>query len=228
MVAYGLILPKAVLEIAPHGAVNVHASVLPRWRGAAPIQRAILAGDKTTGVTIMQMDEGLDTGDILSLRECAIDDKETAASLTTKLASLGAELLVNTLDKMEKGPLSGEPQNDAAACYAHKLSKEEGRIDWQASAQQICSLVRGMNPWPTAFTELDGQSLKIWQVTQAQDDENPNCMPGQVIQADKNGLCIATGDGVVLISELQLAGSKRMSWKAFVNSGKVSVGTVLG
>lgn len=227
VVAYGLILPKQVLEIAPQGAVNVHASVLPRWRGAAPIQRAILAGDQSTGVTIMQMDEGLDTGDVISARECAIDETDTALSLTQKLAQLGAKLLVETLDDIEAGTAKAVAQDDSTSCYAAKLSKAEGKIDWRLSATQICTQVRAMNPWPGAVAELNGQSLKIWQMELCVDESLSNDQPGQVVKVDKSGIFIATGDGLVSIKELQLSGSKRLTYKEFVNAGKMTAGLVL-
>lgn len=229
VVAYGLILPKQVLEIAPQGAINVHASILPRWRGAAPIQRAILAGDKTSGVTIMQMDVGLDTGDIVSSRECAIDSADTSLSLTKKLAQLGANLLVETLNEIEKGVAQCTRQDDSASCYAHKLLKSDGIIDWSTPVTHIDAQVRAMNPWPGAVTELDGQSLKIWQAEPIFSEElTAGSQPGQIVRVGKLGIIIATGNGFISLKELQLSGSKRLTFKEFVNSGKMSVGMVLG
>ncbi len=163
VVAYGLILPKAILEAPRLGCLNVHGSILPRWRGAAPIQRAIWAGDEQTGVTIMQMDEGLDTGDMLHISRCAISTTETSASLYTKLAELGPEALIETINKLANGEITPEPQNNELANYAKKLSKEEANIDWSMSALQIERNIRSFNPWPVCFTQMGGQTVKIHQ-----------------------------------------------------------------
>ena len=224
--AYGLILPKAILEAPRYGCLNIHASLLPRWRGAAPIQRAILAGDKESGITIMQMDVGLDTGDMLLKTIIPIDKHDNGGSLHDKLASNGAEAILQTLQQLQAGALTPEKQDEALVTYAHKLEKEEARIDWQQPAEQIERLVRAFNPWPVAFTELDGQPLRIWQA---------ECVAGkgaagEIISLDKTGIVVACGEQALRILQLQPAGGKAMDCAAFVNGhGKsLQAGTVLG
>nr|WP_275446887.1 methionyl-tRNA formyltransferase [Pseudoalteromonas sp. McH1-42] len=226
VVAYGLLLPKAILDTPRLGCLNVHGSILPRWRGAAPIQRAIWAGDKETGVTIMQMDEGLDTGDMLHIATCPIDEDETSASLYNKLAELGPDALVATLDKLAAGTLNAEPQDDAQANYAKKLSKEEANIDWQLDALQIERNIRAFNPWPVCYTQMQGQTVKIWQ---AQVVSNKGT-PGQVLSADKNGITIACGEQALTITQLQPQGKKPMSAQDFLNgrSDWVAPGSQVG
>ncbi|MCG7536192.1 methionyl-tRNA formyltransferase [Pseudoalteromonas sp. OOF1S-7] len=213
VVAYGLLLPKAILDTPRLGCLNVHGSILPRWRGAAPIQRAIWAGDKETGVTIMQMDEGLDTGDMLHIATCPIDQDETSASLYNKLAELGPDALVETLDKLAEDKLSAEPQDDALANYAKKLSKEEANIDWSMDAAQIERNIRAFNPWPVCYTQMQGQTVKIWQA----DIVSQQGTPGQVLSADKTGITIACGEQALTITQLQPQGKKPMSAQDFLN-----------
>ncbi|MCQ8891710.1 methionyl-tRNA formyltransferase [Pseudoalteromonas carrageenovora] len=226
VVAYGLILPKAILEAPRLGCLNVHGSILPRWRGAAPIQRAIWAGDEQTGVTIMQMDEGLDTGDMLHISRCAINADETSASLYTKLAELGPDALIETVNKLAKGELKAEPQNDELANYAKKLSKDEANIDWSMDAAQIERNIRSFNPWPVCFTQMGEQTVKIYQAQVV--DQTGNA--GQVLSSDKTGVVVACGKHAICITQLQPQGKKPMAISDFLNgrSDWVTPGTVLG
>jgi len=226
VVAYGLILPKAILEAPRLGCLNVHGSILPRWRGAAPIQRAIWAGDEQTGVTIMQMDEGLDTGDMLHISRCAINADETSASLYTKLAELGPDALIETVNKLAKGELKAEPQNDEQANYAKKLSKDEANIDWSMDAAQIERNIRSFNPWPVCFTQMGEQTVKIYQAQVV--DQTGSA--GQVLSSDKTGVVVACGKHAICITQLQPQGKKPMAISDFLNgrSDWVTPGTVLG
>ncbi|QQM64319.1 methionyl-tRNA formyltransferase [Pseudoalteromonas sp. LC2018020214] len=226
VVAYGLILPKAILEAPRLGCLNVHGSILPRWRGAAPIQRAIWAGDKQTGVTIMQMDEGLDTGDMLHISRCPISTTETSASLYTKLAELGPDALIETINKLANGEITPEPQNDELANYAKKLSKEEADIDWSMSALQIERNIRSFNPWPMCFTQMGGQTVKIHQAQVLLQSGDP----GQILSSDKNGVVVACGEHALCITQLQPQGKKPMAINDFLNgrSDWVTPGTILG
>jgi methionyl-tRNA formyltransferase len=226
VVAYGLILPKAILEAPRLGCLNVHGSILPRWRGAAPIQRAIWAGDKQTGVTIMQMDEGLDTGDMLHISRCPINTTETSASLYTKLAELGPDALIETINKLANGEITPEPQNDELANYAKKLSKEEANIDWSMSALQIERNIRSFNPWPVCFTQMSEQTVKVYQAQVVLQSGNP----GQILSSDKNGVVVACGEHALCITQLQPQGKKPMAINDFLNGRGdwVTPGTVLG
>ncbi|KPZ54139.1 Methionyl-tRNA formyltransferase [Pseudoalteromonas sp. P1-13-1a] len=226
VVAYGLILPKAILEAPRLGCLNVHGSILPRWRGAAPIQRAIWAGDEETGVTIMQMDEGLDTGDMLHISRCPIAADETSASLYTKLAELGPGALIQTVNKLANGELTAEPQNDEQANYAKKLSKEEANIDWTMDAVQIERNIRAFNPWPVCFTQMGEQSVKIYQASVVEQTGSA----GEVLSSDKNGIVVACGKQALCITQLQPQGKKPMAISDFLNgrSDWVTPGTVLG
>ena len=226
VVAYGLILPKAILEAPRLGCLNVHGSILPRWRGAAPIQRAIWAGDEQTGVTIMQMDEGLDTGDMLHISRCPISTTETSASLYTKLAELGPDALIETINKLANGEITPEPQNDELANYAKKLSKEEANIDWSMSALQIERNIRSFNPWPVCFTQMGGQTVKIYQAQVMLQSGDP----GQILSSDKNGVVVACGEHALCITQLQPQGKKPMAINDFLNgrSDWVTPGTILG
>lgn len=211
VVAYGLLLPKVVLDTPRLGCINVHGSILPRWRGAAPIQRAIWAGDKQTGVTIMQMDEGLDTGPMLSTATLAIQATDTSATLYEKLAELGPTALVEALNNIHG--LSPETQDDSQANYAKKLSKEEARIDWLLPAEQLERNVRAFNPWPMAFIPLEKGPMKVWQA-QVQSHNQSNAQPGQILSASKEGLLIACGEDAgqgLLLQRLQLPGKKPMA-----------------
>ncbi len=216
--AYGLILPKAVLDIPTHGCLNIHASLLPRWRGAAPIQRAIAAGDDETGITIMQMDEGLDTGAMLLKSLTAIDDSDTGGSLHDRLAELGGNAIIKALELLQKGELTGEPQNDELACYASKLSKTEGHIDWATDATVIERLVRAFNPWPGTYTDLGDQRIRIHEARALVTTSDG--LPGTVIQRDREGIDIACGNGTLRITRLQLPGSRAQSVNDLINGGK--------
>ncbi len=211
VVAYGLLLPPAVLAIPRHGCINVHASLLPRWRGAAPIQRAIEAGDRETGVTIMQMDAGLDTGDMLLKSRCSIADTDTAASLQDKLAQLGPDALLTTLAAIADGTVVGEPQDDGLSTYAPKITKAEAAIDWALPAPVIERRIRAFNPVPVAHTLLDGQSLRIWSARALTGDSGKP--PGTIVAGDSGDteLQVACGEGILAITELQLPGKKRLA-----------------
>ena len=223
VVAYGKLLPKAVLDIPPHGCINVHGSLLPRWRGAAPIQWAVIAGDDMAGVTTMQMAEGLDTGDMLLTYETKVGEKETAGELFDRLAQSGAELLTQTLVKLDE--ITPRPQDDAQSCYAHMLDKQMAVIDWSKSAHEIDCLIRGLNPWPIALTTLSGERLKVFAAEKA----NGNGEPGTVLEADpKKGLTVACGEGALKLIEIQLVGGKRMKATDFLRGHVIEVGTKLG
>ena len=216
VVAYGLILPKAVLDTPRLGCLNVHGSLLPRWRGAAPIQRAIWAGDAETGVTIMQMDVGLDTGAMIRKVSCTIASDETSASLYDKLAELGPQALVDTLDAMAAGDTTAEAQDDALANYAQKLSKEEARIDWSMEAVAIERCIRAFNPWPISWFEVADQTIKVWQAEVIDSDHGQPV--GTLLKADKQGIDVATGKGVLRLLTLQPPGKKAMSVPDLLNS----------
>ena len=216
--AYGLILPKAVLDIPTHGCLNIHASLLPRWRGAAPIQRAIAAGDTETGITIMQMDEGLDTGAMLLKSLTAIDDSDTGGSLHDRLAELGGDAIIKALELLQKGELTGEPQNDELACYASKLSKTEGHIDWATDATAIERLVRAFNPWPGTYTDLGDQRIRIHEARALVNTSDG--LPGTVVQRDREGIDIACRNGTLRVIRLQLPGSRAQSVNDLINGGK--------
>ncbi len=216
VVAYGLILPKAVLDTPRLGCLNVHGSLLPRWRGAAPIQRAIWAGDAETGVTIMQMDVGLDTGAMIRKVSCTIASDETSASLYDKLAELGPQALVDTLDAMAAGDTTAEAQDDTLANYAQKLSKEEARIDWSMEAVAIERCIRAFNPWPISWFEVAEQTIKVWQAEVIDSDHGQPV--GTLLKADKQGIDVATGKGVLRLLTLQPPGKKAMSVPDLLNS----------
>ncbi len=228
VVAYGLILPQAVLDAPRLGCINVHASLLPRWRGAAPIHRALLAGDEVTGITIMQMDAGLDTGDMLTKSECAILAQDTSGSLHDRLAEQGAQTLVSTLAPLAAGELTPEVQDDALATYAHKLEKQEGQIDWHQPAAEIARRIRGFNPWPVCFSNLGGENVRIWS-GQA-DDQTTNAVPGTIVSADAKGIRVAAGTGSVLLTELQLPGGRPQSARDLLNahSARLAPGVTFG
>ncbi|MFQ2259394.1 methionyl-tRNA formyltransferase [Aeromonas dhakensis] len=216
VVAYGLILPKVVLDTPRLGCINVHGSLLPRWRGAAPIQRSIWAGDAETGVTIMQMDVGLDTGAMIRKMSCPIAADETSASLYDKLAELGPQALVDTIDAMAAGDTAAEAQDDALANYAEKLSKEEARIDWSMEAAAIERCIRAFNPWPISWFEVADQTVKVWQAEVITQDHGQRA--GTLLKADKQGIDVATGKGVLRLLTLQPPGKKAMSVTDLLNS----------
>ncbi|VXD03885.1 10-formyltetrahydrofolate:L-methionyl-tRNA(fMet) N-formyltransferase [Enterobacterales bacterium 8AC] len=216
VVAYGLILPKAVLEMPRLGCINVHGSLLPRWRGAAPIQRALWAGDSETGVTIMQMDVGLDTGDMMHKISCPITTSDTSASLYNKLAELGPQGLLATLQQLATGTAQREVQDETLVTYAEKLSKEEARLDWNLSAAQLERCIRAFNPWPVSYFTIEDQPVKVWQATVLA--ETAGSQPGTVVHADKHGIQVATADGILNLTQLQPAGKKPMSAQDLLNS----------
>lgn len=216
VVAYGLILPAAVLAMPRLGCINVHGSLLPRWRGAAPIQRSVWAGDEKTGITIMQMDIGLDTGAMLHKIECAIQPEDTSATLYDKLAQLGPQGLLITLQQLAAGTALAEVQNETQATYAEKLSKEEAKLDWTLSATQLERCIRAFNPWPVSYFIVDEQPIKVWQAQVLPAGEDAE--PGTIIHADKHGIQVATADGVLNITQLQPAGKKAMSAADLLNS----------
>lgn len=224
VIAFGQILPKALLEVPRHGCINVHASLLPRYRGAAPINWCIINGETEAGVTTMQMDVGLDTGDMLLKKSTPIDPEEDSSSLHDRLAEIGAESLAETLDLLLAGRLVPEKQDDLLSCYAAMLKKEDGLIDWGKGAQEIKNLVRGMTPWPGAFTYLHGKTLKVYRICVA----NGSGAPGTVIRADRQGLEVACGSGSVLLEELQLEGRKRLAATEFLAGYKIEPGVILG
>ncbi|MDJ0038382.1 methionyl-tRNA formyltransferase [Pantoea allii] len=226
VVAYGLILPKAVLDMPRLGCINVHGSLLPRWRGAAPIQRALWAGDSETGVTIMQMDVGLDTGDMLLKLACPISAEDTSATLYDKLADLGPAGLLTTLAQLRDGQAQAIQQDESQANYAEKLSKEEARLNWTLSAEQLERCIRAFNPWPISFFMVNDQPVKVWQACVL---PHVNQQPGEIIQADKQGIQIATADGVLNLLQLQPAGKKPMSAQDLLNSRRewFEAGTLL-
>ena len=224
VVAYGMILSQAILDVPKQGCINVHASLLPRWRGAAPIQRAIMAGDEKTGVTIMKIVRKLDAGDMLHKEECVIEAHDTASILHDKLAELGAVGLSKTLAQLEAGSMIADPQDETQVTYAAKLEKSEASINWMQAAEQIDRNVRGLNPWPVAQTLYEGQVLRIWQAEAIK--EETDLKPGTVRSLQKN-MDVATGSGFLRLHEVQLPGGKRISVEAFLNSNVVN-GVVLG
>jgi methionyl-tRNA formyltransferase len=220
VVAYGMLLPQAILDIPRLGCLNIHASVLPRWRGAAPIQRAVLAGDTETGISIMRMDAGLDTGPILSIRKAAIEPRENAASLHDRLALLGAQLIGETLSQFAAGTVQPQAQPQDGITYAPKIRKDEAAIDWRRPAIEIDRQVRAFNPWPVAETRWREQQLRIW-AARAIDDGPAASVPGTVLSAASDGIVVTTGSGLLVIERLQLAGRREMSAADFVHAHRI-------
>jgi methionyl-tRNA formyltransferase len=220
--AYGLILPQAVLDLPARGCLNIHASLLPRWRGAAPIQRAIQAGDAASGITIMQMDAGLDTGAMLSVHPVELDARETGATLHDKLAAIGAHAIVEALGALDRLPAVAQPEE--GVCYAHKLSKEEAAIDWSRPAEEIARMIRAFNPVPGAYTVLNGESMKLWMAEAC----GGEARPGVIVHADADGVLVGAGQGLVRLTELQAAGGKRLAARDFVAGRPGLAGTSLG
>ncbi|WP_104035607.1 methionyl-tRNA formyltransferase [Vibrio jasicida] len=216
VVAYGLLLPQVVLDTPKLGCINVHGSILPRWRGAAPIQRSIWAGDAETGVTIMQMDIGLDTGDMLKIATLPIEASDTSASMYEKLAGLGPDALIDCLVDIATGNAEPVKQDDELANYAKKLSKEEARINWNDDAAHIERCVRAFNPWPMSHFEVAENSIKVWQSRVA--EQTSDKPAGTIVQADKTGIYVATGNGVLVLEQLQVPGKKAMSVQDILNS----------
>jgi methionyl-tRNA formyltransferase len=225
VVAYGQILPRSVLDIPKYGCINVHASLLPRYRGAAPINKAVVDGEPVTGVTTMLMDVGLDTGAMLVKRATEIGAEETAGELHDRLALLGREAMEETLQRLCAGTLRSERQDDGLSCYAPQMKKEDGRIDWRQNAQKIHNLVRGLTPWPGAYTTLQGTVLKLGRTLP---ENSPGGAPGTVLAAGAGGVRIACGEGVLLVRELQLPGKKRLAAADFLRGRDLPLGTMLG
>ena len=217
VVAYGLILPQPVLDIPRLGCLNVHASLLPRWRGAAPIQRAIEAGDRETGVTIMQMDAGLDTGAMLAIARCPIDAASTSASLLDRLAELGAPLLLQVLEDLVGYQGSARTQDDGLATYAEKIRKEEALVDWEADAHLLARRVAAFNPFPVCYSQLNGERIRLWEAS-AQPMPGHIDPPGTILRADSNGLLVACGSDALLVHRLQLPGGRAMAVAELLNS----------
>ncbi|MBR6148707.1 MAG: methionyl-tRNA formyltransferase [Lachnospiraceae bacterium] len=222
--AFGQIISKEILDIPRYGCINIHASLLPKYRGAAPIQQAILDGEKVTGVTIQQMNTGVDTGDILLQREYAISDDETGGSLFDRLSILGADLVIEALDLIEKGKIIPRPQDESKATHCGKIKKDMGLIDWSWSAEKIERYIRGLNPWPSAYTYMDGRQLKIWKAYVS--DEKGEC--ATVLKVDKKSITIGCGEGSVRVLEVQLEGKKRMEMSAFLLGNRILEGDRIG
>jgi methionyl-tRNA formyltransferase len=220
VVAYGLILPPAALAIPRLGSFNIHASLLPRWRGAAPIQRAIEAGDRMTGITIMRMDAGLDTGPMLLARPIAIEARDTAATLQDRLAKLGGEAICDALEALQRGLLHEQPQPAQGVCYAAKIRKSEARIDWHTDADTISRKVRAFDPWPVAETHFEGRQVRVWEAESAigPDTEAAALSAGSIVRASKHGIDVACGRGVLRIARLQLPGGKPIAAHQFASS----------
>ena len=226
VVAYGLILPQAILDAPPLGCINIHASLLPRWRGAAPIQRAILAGDNKTGICIMQMEAGLDTGPILTQVQCSINDDDTSQQLHDRLAKLGGEILLNSLPNLTTLQAQAVCQHHELSTYAKKLQKIEANIDWKNTAKAIVRQVHAFNPWPIAQTQWKQKTFRVWSAEEI--DTPHSSTPGQVIRVDKNGIDIACGQGSLRVTEVQLAGKRVMPVNDFLNANVLSTGEHLG
>lgn len=222
--AYGQILPKEVLELPKYGCVNVHASLLPRLRGAAPIQRAIIEGDEETGVTIMQMSEGLDTGDMLAKESIKIGTMNYSM-LHDALAEIGARLMVHTLDLIEEGKISPEPQDDSKSSYAKMVFKQEGKIDFTRQPEAVERLIRGFDPWPGAFCEYEDMVMKLWKAQPL--CENTGKEPGTIIEVSARGIKIACGDGTLLVSEIQIPGKKRVAVSEYLKGNQIKEGIIL-
>jgi len=223
--AYGLLLPAAVLGAPRLGCVNLHASLLPRWRGASPIQQAILAGDARSGITLMKMDIGLDTGDMVARREIDIDPRWSAGELHDALAPLAADLLMDTLPDIESALAAAEPQDESQACYAPRLDKRQARVDWHKSRVQLSREIRAYNPWPVSFTRLESDNLRLWRAVAAAADDAGR--PGEVVAHDRSGVFVRCGDGILQVTELQFAGRRRCSAAEALNARDLS-GVLLG
>lgn len=227
VIAFGQIVPASILHMKKYGCINVHGSLLPKYRGAAPIQWAVIDGERESGVTIMQMDEGLDTGDMLLKGSVVLDEKETSGSLFDKLSALGASLCVEALEKLEKGELTPEKQGESPTEYARMLTKEMGELDFSRDAVTLERLIRGFNPWPSAYTRLGDKTLKIWAADVCE-KKDPKKQPGTVTEVAKQDFTVACGEGALKITELQLQGKKRMDTAAFLRGYHLEAGMKLG
>jgi methionyl-tRNA formyltransferase len=227
--AYGQILPKSILDMPKHGCINIHASLLPKYRGGAPIHYAVMHGEKVTGVTIMYMEVGLDTGDMISKVEVPIGEQDTTGSMFSKLSVAGAELLEKTLPDLLAGRIQAVPQDDSEAIYSPNISREDEKIDWSKSAREIHNQVRGLNPFPGAFTIWNGENLKVWRSeVSSVNVADGSAAPGTVVGLTDNGIVVQTGDGQLMLSEIQPAGKKAMEAKQFLLGSSMERGTVLG
>ncbi|MDD6858050.1 MAG: methionyl-tRNA formyltransferase [Lachnospiraceae bacterium] len=224
VVAFGQILPPSIIHMPKYGCINVHASLLPKYRGAAPIQWAVIDGEKETGITTMQMDEGLDTGDMMLKEVVPVDEKETGGSLHDKLAACGGKIILETLQKVEDGTVTYTKQDDSKSNYAKMLDKNLGKIDFTKKAVEIERLIRGLNPWPSAYTKLNGKTLKIWDADVL---EGENETPGKIVNITKDQIWISTGEVILAVNELQLEGKKRMNTEDFLRGYKME-NAVLG
>lgn len=225
--AFGQLIPKSILKMKQYGCVNVHGSLLPKYRGAAPIQWAVIDGEAESGITIMQMDEGLDTGDMLLKAAVPLEPKETGGSLFEKLSVLGASLCVEALAKLEEGSLTPQKQGDSPTAYAKQLTKEMGELDWTRPAAELERLIRGLNPWPSAYTRLTGKLLKIWDGDVCEEEQTQRAC-GEIVRVSKDAIYVACGQGVLKINELQLQGKKRMDTAAFLRGYDIKEGMFLG
>ncbi|SRR5581483_9735147 len=228
VVAYGLLLPASILALPRFGCINVHASLLPRWRGAAPVARAVEAGDQKTGITIMQMETGLDTGPILLQRDMPIFETDTTGTLEQRLAILGAETLIDALERLRKGALVAQPQDGTQACYAPKLQKDEAWVDWSQPALQIHRKIRALNPRPVAATRWRGETLRLWEVGPLGPGPVAHGEPGTVVEAGSGGVLVQTGAGVLNIQRLQLAGGRALAVREFLNGTRIAPGDQFG
>ena len=224
--AYGQILSKEILDMPKYGCVNIHASLLPKYRGAAPIQWSIIDGERVTGVTTMMMAEGLDTGDMLEKIEVEITSEDTGGSLHDKLMEAGARLILSTLTKLENGTATRTVQDDSLSCYAKMLDKRLGDIDFTKSAEELERLVRGLNPWPSAYTRYNGKTLKVWRADVVDKDYQGEC--GQIVDKTKNAIIVKTGKGALAITELQIEGKKRMTTESYLCGAGFEEGAILG
>ena len=229
VIAFGQILSKEILDLPKYGCVSIHASLLPKYRGAAPIQWAVIDGEKETGVTTMMMDVGLDTGDILETKVIPLDPKETSGSLFEKLSEAGGPLILSTLEKLEKGTITRTPQGESGTSYAKMLTKTLGDINWTMSATAIERLIRGLNPWPSAYTQWEGKTMKIWEAEVEDVVETIDTHePGTITEVTKHGFKVQTGEGRLAIKSLQIPGKKRMEADAFLRGYHIETGTRLG
>lgn len=226
--AFGQILSQEILDIPKYGCLNIHASLLPKYRGASPIQHVIINGEETTGITVMQMNAGLDTGDMLYKKECAIAPDDNYETLHDKLAVLGGEAITEALSLLEQGKLNPTKQEDALSCYAPLIDKRMGRIDFTRSARDIDRLIRGMTPWPSAYTGYKGKQLKIWRVVPLPERDCRGRQPGEILETGKNSVTVAAGEGALELLELQLEGKKRMNTHDFLLGVKMLPGEILG
>ncbi|WP_432665171.1 methionyl-tRNA formyltransferase [Wukongibacter baidiensis] len=226
VVAYGQLLPKEILDIPEKGCINVHASLLPKYRGAAPINWVIVNGEETTGITTMHMSEGLDTGDMILKEEVKIERDMTAGQLHDILSDIGAKVLIETLELLKSNKAPRTPQNDSESCYASMLSSKTGFVNWENSAEDIYNLVRGLNPWPVAYTMYKGKKMKIWKANISSTTSNEE--NGKIIKVDKSGVYVSTGNGVLVIEEIQLPNSRRMTVDEYIRGNTIESNIVLG